>query len=244
MTNPLVKGTQFRKLSDGKLDRIHAASLEILESLGVRLFEPQALELLKSKRRDNRRWKQGAPPGQTGGMGAFDRTQKRHAVITARRASDGAGRAQYVLRHRVGLPERDRPAQRRTQPGVLQDVVDATVVCDALPNIDFLMSFCIANDLNPQTYDRNQMRAMLMNTIKPILFVTLEYPGVWTTSRWPRPSPAGPKRCGKSRWWRAISNVSHACGITKMPCRAHFHGGEGFARPPIRQLSCAGHPGR
>src|SRR5512141_2534244 len=42
-------GLQFRKVSNDKLDRIHAASLEILERTGVRLFEKQALELLKSK---------------------------------------------------------------------------------------------------------------------------------------------------------------------------------------------------
>jgi trimethylamine--corrinoid protein Co-methyltransferase len=68
-----------------------------------------------------------------------------------------------------------RTGERR--PGVLQDIIDATVVCDALPNIDFLMSFCIANDLNPQTYDRHQMQAMLTHSVKPILFVTLDFAG-------------------------------------------------------------------
>src|SRR5512141_3171804 len=48
-TNLPAGGLQFRKLSDEKLERIHAASLEILECTGVRLFEKQALELLKSK---------------------------------------------------------------------------------------------------------------------------------------------------------------------------------------------------
>jgi trimethylamine--corrinoid protein Co-methyltransferase len=59
----------------------------------------------------------------------------------------------------------------------LQDIVDAIRVCDALPNIDFLMSFCIASDVDQQVYDRHQMRAMLMNSTKPILFVTLEFAG-------------------------------------------------------------------
>ncbi len=48
-TNFPEVGVQFRKLSGEKLERIHAASLEILERTGLRLFEPQALELLKSK---------------------------------------------------------------------------------------------------------------------------------------------------------------------------------------------------
>jgi trimethylamine--corrinoid protein Co-methyltransferase len=50
-------------------------------------------------------------------------------------------------------------------------------VCDALPNIDFLMSFCIAHDLPSAIYDRYQMRTMLSYSTKPILFVTLEFEG-------------------------------------------------------------------
>ena len=63
------------------------------------------------------------------------------------------------------------------RPGVLQDIVDAMIVCDALPNVDFLMSFCVPSDLPQDTYDRHQMRAMLMNSTKPILFVTTEFEG-------------------------------------------------------------------
>ena len=73
----------------------------------------------------------------------------------------------YILDHRTG--ERRR--------GTLDDVVAASRVCDALPNIDFLMSFCIADDLDQETADRHQMRAMLMNSAKPILFVTTEFEG-------------------------------------------------------------------
>ena len=44
-----TNGINFRKLSNEKLERIHAASLEILERTGVRLLEPNAVQLLKSK---------------------------------------------------------------------------------------------------------------------------------------------------------------------------------------------------
>jgi trimethylamine--corrinoid protein Co-methyltransferase len=56
-------------------------------------------------------------------------------------------------------------------------VEEASVICDALPNIDFLMSFCVASDIDQAVYDRHQMRAMLSNSSKPILFVTMEFPG-------------------------------------------------------------------
>ena len=40
---------RFRKLSDDQSERLHHASLEILDRTGVRLFENEALDLLKKK---------------------------------------------------------------------------------------------------------------------------------------------------------------------------------------------------
>lgn len=179
MSNPTLSsaGPQFRKLSDEKLARIHSASLEILEGIGVRLFEKQSLDLLKSKgvkvEDGNRAFIPGslvewalstAPKSVT----LYNRHGKEALTLEGNNMYFGTGSdCPNVIDLHTG--------ERR--PGVLQDVVDATIVCDALPNIDFLMSFCIANDLNPQTYDRDQMRAMLMNSLKPILFVTLDFSG-------------------------------------------------------------------
>jgi trimethylamine--corrinoid protein Co-methyltransferase len=72
-----------------------------------------------------------------------------------------------ILDHRTGVRRR----------GTLQDIVDGIRLCDALPNLDFLMSICIASDQDQETADRHQMRAMLMNSTKPILFVTTEFEG-------------------------------------------------------------------
>ena len=68
-----------------------------------------------------------------------------------------------------------RTGERRR--GTLPDIVDAVRVCDALPNVDFVMSFCMATDVPQAVSDRHQMRAMLMNSTKPILAVTLEFEG-------------------------------------------------------------------
>lgn len=172
-----ASGLQFRKLSDDKLERIHAASLQILEETGVRLFEKQSLELLKSKGvmvEDGNRvhissklveWALSTAPKRTT---LYNRHGKDAMCLEGNSIFYGTGSdCPNVIDLRSG--------ERR--PGILQDIVDATTVCDALPNIDFLMSFCIANDLDPQTYDRHQMRAMLMHSIKPILFVTLDFGG-------------------------------------------------------------------
>ncbi len=176
-TNLPAGGLQFRKLSDEKLERIHAASLEILERTGVRLYEKKALELLKSKGvtvEDGNRvripaklveWALSTAPKSTT---LYDRHGREAMKLEGHNMFYGTGSdCPNVIDLRTG--------ERR--PGLLQDIVEATIVCDALPNIDFLMSFCIANELSPQTYDRHQMQAMLMHSIKPILFVTLDFAG-------------------------------------------------------------------
>ena len=168
---------RFQKLSDEKLDKIHAASLEILERTGVRLYEPRALEVLGRKgvtTEDGNRvripralveWALSTAPKRTC---LHNRHGQEVMELEGRNMYYGTGSdCPNVIDLRTG--------ERR--PGTLGDIVEATTVCDALSNIDFLMSFCIANDLDPLTYDRHQMRAMLAHSIKPILFVTLDFVG-------------------------------------------------------------------
>ena len=168
---------QFRKLSDDKLERIHNASLKILEDTGLRLFDNEALELLKSKGvtvEDGNRaripsnlveWALSTAPKS---VTLYNRHGEAALQLQGKNMYYGTGSdCPNVIDLRSG----------EHRPGTLNDVVEASIVCDALPNIDFLMSFCIANDLDQETYDRHQMRAMLMNSIKPVLFVTMEFAG-------------------------------------------------------------------
>ena len=167
----------FRKLSDDQVERLHHASLEILERTGVRLFDPAALELLKKKdiqvEDDNLvhissglvEWALSVAPKRTV---LCDRHGKRVMPLERNNVFYGPGSdCPNVIDVRTG----------EHRPGNIQDVVEASIVCDALSNIDFLMSFCIASDLEQETSDRHQMRAMLMNSTKPILFVTTEFEG-------------------------------------------------------------------
>jgi trimethylamine--corrinoid protein Co-methyltransferase len=167
----------FRKLSDDQVERLHYASLEILDRTGVRLFDPEALDLLEKKGvaiEDGNRvyippalvdWALSVAPKRTV---LCNRHGQRVMPLERNNVFYGPGSdCPNVIDVRTG-------ARRR---GALQDIVEATIVCDALPNIDFLMSFCIASDLPQETADRHQMRAMLMNSIKPILFVTTEFDG-------------------------------------------------------------------
>ena len=150
---------QFHKLSDEKVERIHTASLEILERTGLRLYEPRALELLQRKGlrvEDGNRvripsslveWALSTAPTETS---LYNRHGEPAMSLQGHNIFYGTGSdCPNVIDLRSG--------ERR--PGTLQDIVEATLVCDALPNIDFLMSFCIANDLDACVSGLPLMRA-------------------------------------------------------------------------------------
>jgi trimethylamine--corrinoid protein Co-methyltransferase len=199
----------FRKLSDDQVERLHHASLEILDRTGVRLFEPEALELLKQKGiqvEDGNRVR--IPPGLV--EWALSVAPKR-TVLCDRHGN----RVMPLERNNVFYgPGSDCPnvidvrsGERRR--GTLQDIVDATTVCDALPNIDFLMSFCIASDLEQATSDRHQMRAMLMNSTKPILFVTTEFEGCVDVIKMAEAVAGGAEQLRRNPICACYINVTH-----------------------------------
>jgi trimethylamine--corrinoid protein Co-methyltransferase len=72
-----------------------------------------------------------------------------------------------VLDHHTGL--RRRPTT--------QDVKEAAVVQDGLPELDFVMSMFLPEDVDQRIYDRYQMEIMLNHTTKPIVFVTPDFEG-------------------------------------------------------------------
>ncbi len=168
---------RFRKFSGDQVVRLHHASLAILERTGVCLYDQRAVDLVKKAGMtvtDGNRvripsklveWALSAAPKR---VVLSDRHGKPTMFLEGYNTYYGPGSdCPNVIDYRTG--------ERR--PGLLQDIEQAMRVCDALPNIDFLMSFCIASDVDQRVYDRYQMRAMLANSNKPILFVTTEFSG-------------------------------------------------------------------
>jgi trimethylamine---corrinoid protein Co-methyltransferase len=200
---------RFRKLSDDQVEHLHHASLEILERTGMRLYEPEALALLGKKGvqvEDGNRVR--IPPGLVDW--ALSLAPKR-AVLCDRNGR----RAIHLERNNVFFGTGSdcpnvidlRTGQRR--PGLLQDIVEATTICDALEHIDFLMSFCNASDLPQETADRHQMRAMLMNSSKPILFVTTEFEGCVDAVRMAEAVAGGEEQLRRNPLCACYINVSH-----------------------------------
>ncbi len=174
---------QFRRMSDEQCQRIHWASLEVMERTGVRLYEQEAIDLFKKAGAyvsDGNRVR--IPSGLV--EKAFTTVPKR-VVLCDRYGNrvmpiEGAGRTGSarsffgpgsdclnIIDHRTG--ERRKP--------VLEDIVEGMTVADALPNIDFVMSMVLPVDVPHKVADRYQMEAMLNHTAKPIVFVTTEFSG-------------------------------------------------------------------
>jgi trimethylamine--corrinoid protein Co-methyltransferase len=168
---------RFTRLPAEQADQIHAASLEILERIGVRMYLPQAIELLRKAgaqvdgslvRIPSERveWAIRCAPRQ---VTLFNRKGEAAIILEEGRCYYGPGSdCLNIIDHRSG--ERRRP--------LIGDVIEGTRLCDALSEVDFVMSMVLPTDVDQTRADVYQMQAMLENTIKPIVYVSYEASGL------------------------------------------------------------------
>ncbi|MBN1834997.1 MAG: trimethylamine methyltransferase family protein [Spirochaetales bacterium] len=162
-------------LSKAQVGRIHAASLEILERVGALIDEERSAALLR---------KAGVKQGEAGTFHIppklvewavsvapkrivlYDRNARPALSLELGQVYYGPGSdCLFILDHRTG-------ARRHAN---LEDVDEAIRLADALPNIDFLMSALLPSDVSPEAANRLQMRSMIQNSTKPIVFVTNDF---------------------------------------------------------------------
>jgi trimethylamine--corrinoid protein Co-methyltransferase len=169
----------YARLGQQECQRIHVASLEILERVGIDVHDEKARELLlqAGARADDIR------------VYVPEHLVEKALATTPRRITlcDRHGRVAMrawgynsyfgggsdclnVLDHRTG--------QRRR--AVLKDVEEAATLMDALAEVDFVMSGFLPSDVDQRIYDRYQMEVMLNHTTKPIVFVSPDFEGCVT----------------------------------------------------------------
>jgi trimethylamine--corrinoid protein Co-methyltransferase len=168
---------QYGRLSAEQCEKLHNGSLEILSRTGVRLYHQEAIDLLE---RAGALVSDGNRVRIPAGMVEKALTTVPKRITLYDRHGDPAiyledGRCAYgpgsdclnIIDHRTG--ERRKP--------VLQDVMEAATLCDALSHIDFVMSMFLPVDVDTMVSDRYQMEVLLNTTTKPIVFVTNEFSG-------------------------------------------------------------------
>jgi len=163
------KGSRNRVLSQDQIQLIHESTLELLEKTGVSVQSEEALEIIGDAGgdiRDPKRVKiprklvaeaiEAAPKS----IEVYD--QKGHLAMTLQEDVCYYGTGSDCPQH-VDLFS----GQRRSC--TKDDIGNLARFCDALPNIDFVMSMGIANDAPSGTSFVHQYEAMLLNTTKPVI---------------------------------------------------------------------------
>jgi trimethylamine--corrinoid protein Co-methyltransferase len=170
----LARSPRYDRLGPEACQRLHRASLAILERTGVRIHDAGAVERLRGA---------GARVSDDGRV---------HVPATLVEWALGVANRSVVLHDRAGEPrlflEGDnvyfgpgsdclsiidhRTGERRS--AVLQDVREGLTVIDALPNMGFGMSMFLPSDVPADMADREQMAVMLRHTTKPLVVVTYD----------------------------------------------------------------------
>ena len=166
----------YARMGEQECAQIHAATLEILARTGVDVHDDKALQILVAggAQADGLRVRipahmvtralATAPKCMT----LYDRNGKVALRAGGYNTHYGGGSdCLNILDHRTG---------QRRKP-VLKDVVEAATVMDALPELDFVMSLFLPEDVDQRIYDRYQMQVMLNTTTKPIVFVSPDFEG-------------------------------------------------------------------
>lgn len=163
---------QFSILSESQIRDIHLAALEVLRRTGIRFHHVGAVDMLK----------QAGAFVSAGNLVKFPASMVEDAIssvpnrvimcdrdgepamfLEGSKASFGTGSDCLNL-----LDPETGEHRKFTQA----DIIDGYHLCDALPNIDFLMSIGLPAEVDSRlTYDV-QMALMLEHSIKPIVFVT------------------------------------------------------------------------
>jgi trimethylamine--corrinoid protein Co-methyltransferase len=158
-------------LSRDDCEQIHRASCQILSRTGVKVYNDRGLKLLRDAGAQIEGELARLPPELVeAALLNVPHAFKLYQRGTQTAALELDGRHSYFGPGSDTLRYLDpRSGQRRDYR--LKDVADCIRLCDALPDIGFVMSVGIPRDVPVNRSYRHQFAAMLRNTTKPIVFV-------------------------------------------------------------------------
>lgn len=161
-----------RLLSEQDLRKIHGAALDIVESVGMHIRLPRALDLLAKAGCSQTDGVVRIPPRLVEELrtkvpsviDVFDRDERLAMRLGGYNSYFGSG---------SDLMSTWDLESEQLRPSSLDDTRRAARLCDALPNIAFVMSGAWPNELEARYAFLRNFRAMVENTTKPLV-VTAE----------------------------------------------------------------------
>lgn len=159
---------RFQVLSREQQQELHLATLEVLESVGVNVFNEEALQLYRKAGafvEGNRvriptrlvEWAVRTAPSR---VVLCDRNGERKLFLEGNKTYFGPGPTNpFIL-------DPDTGERRKVTKA---DVAKVATIVDYLPNVDFVMSLAMISDQTEVLADVHEVEAMLLNTTKPIV---------------------------------------------------------------------------
>ncbi|MGD8633816.1 MAG: trimethylamine methyltransferase family protein [Anaerolineales bacterium] len=171
-TSSNINPPSFKLLTEPEKNSLHYAALEVLRRTGIRFHHKDALDMLRDAGafisdgnlvKFPARMVEDALSTAPSRVIMCDRHGEPKVFLEGKRVNFGTGSDCLNLID---------PASGEHRKFVKQDLIDGYHLCDALSNIDFVMSIGIPTDIDPERAYDVQMALMLEHTSKPIVFVT------------------------------------------------------------------------
>lgn len=167
----------YRLLSDEQLSDVHNASLQVLESTGVIVEHPKALEMLSSV-----------------GCSVIDGNRVKIPADVVNKAIDTAPDSVTVYSRngtpRMTLKDRDvyfgsvtslptmAEADGSRHPFTLNDCREMTIIIDYLDTLDFATGTGLSTDVPPEVSDVHEISCMIQHSSKPVLITNHDVQGL------------------------------------------------------------------
>lgn len=169
MKTDFTRNMGYSTITPEQFEKLHFATLDILEGVGVDVFCKEAMELLKKAgaRVEGERvripqWMvKRALASAPGSIHVRNRSGKRAMRLENGRSYYGTG---------SDTPDVYDVYTKEHRKACKADVANAALVCDALANIDFVMSMGLASDVPSDRSYVHQFEAMVLHTEKPIVY--------------------------------------------------------------------------
>ena len=172
MENSTVWRPILNMMDSARIEQLHQAATTILEEVGLNVHHPEMRRKL----------------GQAGAE--LGEGQRVHISAQMVEAALGTAKKEIVVHNRLGEPmmplgphqvyfgtgsdlvyTRDLESGKRRQ-SLLKDVARSARLCDALEDIDFVMSFALPGDVPNEDAEPQQYYALLHNTVKPVIMTS------------------------------------------------------------------------
>ena len=169
-TSTPVCTPSYRLLSTGQIERIHAATLELLETVGVNIGHPGARDMMAEAGCTVRSDGTVLIPGPL--VADAIQSAPSSVIIYSRHGEKALRLEDRRLHFGLGtdLAQMYDLETGRLRKSTLKDVQTAVCIADALPEIDFIASYAIPTDSPPNLLYLDAFKSQLEHSTKPIFF--------------------------------------------------------------------------